>query len=47
MTPDGKYYVLEPTLSLDHGPNYKEKVYNDIRLKYVKDPRTNKILNYS
>jgi len=47
MTDDGKYYMLEPTLSLDHGPNYKEKIYNEIRLGYAKDPRSSKFLNFA
>lgn len=34
MTEDGRHYILEPTLSQDHGPNYKEKIYNDVRLNY-------------
>ena len=47
MTEDGKYYQLEPTLSLDHGPNYKEKIYNEVRLGYAKDPRSQRTLNYA
>ena len=47
MTEDGKYYQLEPTLSLDHGPNYKEKIYNKVRLGYAKDPRSSRFLNYA
>ena len=34
MSPCGTYYILDPTLSLVQGPNCKDKVYNDIRLKY-------------
>ena len=34
-------------MTLDNGPNYKEKIYNDIRLKYAVDKRTNKFLNYA
>lgn len=37
MTADKKYYVLEPTLSLDNGPNCKAKVYNEVRLLYGKE----------
>lgn len=46
-TTDGKYYILEPTLTLDTGPNYKEKIYNDINLKYAYDPKTKEYLNYA
>lgn len=38
MTSDKKYYILEPTLSLDNGPNCKAKVYNEVRLMYGKGP---------
>ena len=47
MTDDGIYYVLEPTLSQDHGPNHKEKIYNDIRLNYKKDGIKNKVFNFA
>ena len=46
-TEDGKYFLLEPTLTVDNGPNYKEKVYNDVNLKYAYDPRTKDYLNYA
>lgn len=47
MTDDGVYYILEPTLCQDHGPNYKEKIYNDIRLNYKQDKNKGIIHNYS
>ena len=47
MTPDGVYYILEPTLSQDHGPNYKEKIYNDIRLNYKQDKSKKKVFNFA
>ena len=46
-TEDGKYYLLEPTLTADNGPDYKTKVYNDIDLEYAYDPRTKEYLNYA
>ena len=36
MSADGKYHILAPTISHDDGPNCKEKIYNDVRLKYGK-----------
>ena len=36
MSADGKYHILAPTISHDNGPNCKEKIYNDVRLKYGK-----------
>jgi len=46
-TADGAYFVLEPTLSQDHGPNHKEKIYNDIRLNYKKDSTKNRVFNFA
>ena len=46
-TSDGVYYVLQPTLSQDHGPNHKEKIYNDIRLNYKKDNTKNRVFNFA
>lgn len=46
-TQDKKYYILDPTLQKDHGPNYKIKIYNDIRLSYAYDPRSREYLNYA
>jgi hypothetical protein len=34
MTEDGKYHILEPTITVDQGPNCYAKVYNEVRLKY-------------
>ena len=42
-----QYVVLEPTLSLVHGPNIKEKIYNDVSLKYARSTKTNKLLDYA
>lgn len=39
--------LLEPTLSLVHGPNIKEKIYNEIQLKYQRSVKTNKLLDYA
>ena len=51
MTSDRKYYVLEPTLSLDNGPNCKAKVYNEVRLMYGKGDANaygeRRLLNYA
>ena len=38
MTEDGKYHVLEPTITVDQGPNCFAKVYNEVRLKYQMGP---------
>ena len=47
MSHCGTYYILAPTLSTVQGPNCKDKVYNDIRLKYVKDERTGDLSDYA
>ena len=36
-SPDGQYWILDPTLSLDNGPNCKDKVYNQVRLEYLQN----------
>jgi hypothetical protein len=46
MTDDGKYFILDPTISPDHGPNCKSKVYNVVRLKYARGPQ-NELLDYA
>ena len=46
-THDGVYYVLQPTLSQDHGPNHKEKIYNDIRLNYKINTTKNRVFNFA
>jgi len=47
MSPCGTYYILAPTLSAVQGPNCKDKVYNDIRLKYLKDEKTGELTDYA
>ncbi len=51
MSHDGKYHILAPSISHDTGPNFREKIYNNVSLKYEKgDPNVfgeRKLLDYS
>jgi hypothetical protein len=42
-----EFYWLEPTLSMDYAPNNQGKVYNTLRLNYIKDEKTGKMLDYA
>ena len=41
------FFLLEPTSSLDHGPNNQEKVYNSLKLAYLKDEKTGLMREYA
>lgn len=41
------YFNLEPTLSMDYAPNNQEKIYNTLRLSYIKDESTGRMRDYA